>query len=291
MVKQSKNRLTLPTSLEQYRDRLEATVKPYIEIQPRLTKKATLWQSKFAGLPYLPKGVDYPKTPQGDYLYLLAQINFSEVPNLEGFPRQGILQFYLAEDELYGKDFDNQTNQTGFRVLFFSEPEPDESKLVTDFDFLPSLWDRNEYYIPFQAKSNYSPDLSECFSLKFKQKLAPITLRDYHCKKLIGSDFLAEPDSDADESMEKKYYQTREEYFKRYEAGHRLGGYPFFSQRDPRSALSEDEGYILLLQIHNEHTRKIEVMWGDMGVCNFFIKPSSLAQLDFSDVLYCWECG
>ena len=29
---------------------------------------------------------------------------------------------------------------------------------------------------------------------------------------------------------------------------------------------------------------------GGSGVCNFFIKPEALRALDFSDVLYNWDC-
>ncbi|ETJ18863.1 hypothetical protein Q604_UNBC18576G0001, partial [human gut metagenome] len=30
--------------------------------------------------------------------------------------------------------------------------------------------------------------------------------------------------------------------------------------------------------------------WGDGGVCNFFINKDKLKNLDFSDVLYNWDC-
>jgi len=32
-------------------------------------------------------------------------------------------------------------------------------------------------------------------------------------------------------------------------------------------------------------------MWGDCGVGNFFINIEDLKNLDFSDVLYNWDCG
>ena len=112
--------LDLPVGLEKFRSKLEATVKPYIDIQTQFTRETTLWQSKFAGFPYLPKGFEYPVTPEGEHLHLLAQINFDEAPSLEGFPTTGILQFYIARDGAYGlPDLENPTNQANFRVLFF----------------------------------------------------------------------------------------------------------------------------------------------------------------------------
>ena len=80
----------LSPELETYKDKIEATIKPYIEIKLTDNNKPTWWQSKFGGLPYIPKGFEYPKSFGNEYLYLLAQINFAEVPHLEYFPDKGI---------------------------------------------------------------------------------------------------------------------------------------------------------------------------------------------------------
>ncbi|NES65387.1 MAG: DUF1963 domain-containing protein, partial [Okeania sp. SIO2D1] len=67
---------------------------------------------------YLPKGFDYPKTPEGEYLYLLAQINFAETPHLESFPEKGILQFYITNDDRYGlPDSEDVFEQNRYRIL------------------------------------------------------------------------------------------------------------------------------------------------------------------------------
>lgn len=286
--------LDLPIALEPLRSRFEATLKPYAEIQARFTKSAALWQSKFAGLPYLPKGVDYPTTPAGDYLYLLAQINFAEVPELEGFPTSGILQFYLARDEMYGCNFDQPTDQSKFRVLFFPDPVLDETQLVTDFEFLPSLWEEDEYDMPFEVLLSYAPDRRDCLALSFQPGLMPITAADYQFQALIGIDPFAHFHSD-DPALAAQGEALRQ-YRESHASGHWLGGYPIFTQSDPRPSLpAEAEPYSLLLQIDSEQSpdRQNEgfyLLWGDVGVANFFIKPSALAQLDFSEVLYNWDC-
>jgi len=68
-------------------------------------------------------------------------------------------------------------------------------------------------------------------------------------------------------------------------AGDRIGGYPYFTQYDPRY-----EDYrrhtALLLQIDSDE----DIMWGDAGVANFFITPEALERCDFSKVLYNWDC-
>ncbi|MGK7873632.1 MAG: DUF1963 domain-containing protein, partial [Xenococcaceae cyanobacterium] len=87
-----------------------------------------------------------------------------------------------------------------------------------------------------------------------------------------------------------------DEYTDKFPGGsHKIGGYPDFVQEDPRSSsLEDEEPYILLLQIDsdtiNSDTNK-NIMWGDSGVCNFFIKESDLKKLDFTDVLYNWDCA
>ena len=80
-------------------------------------------QSKFGGFSYLPKEFSYPKSEAGHSLYLLAQINFAEVPNLSPLPTEGILQFYVGADTLYGLDFDDRTKQSKFRVIYFPQAD------------------------------------------------------------------------------------------------------------------------------------------------------------------------
>ncbi|AFY72563.1 hypothetical protein Syn7502_00399 [Synechococcus sp. PCC 7502] len=277
--------LDLPTSLERFRSKLEPTIKSYIDIQTRFTREATLWQSKFAGFPYLPKNLEYPTTPEGEYLYLLAQINFDEVPHLAGFPTTGILQFYIAKDGMYGLDFENPTRQSKFRVLYFPELDLNENNLVTDFDFLPTLWDYDKDLIPFYVFSSYTPHRNDCFTLSFTLKAAPISSCDYQFEKLIGNEIW-----DVFQANNRALYN---EYQERFVSGHRLGGYPNFTQDDFRKNLPEnEEPYVLLFQIDFDpgELEKISIEWGDIGVGNFWIKASALKNLDFSGVLYNWDC-
>lgn len=62
-----------------------------------------------------------------------------------------------------------------------------------------------------------------------------------------------------------------------------VGGYPFFTQSDPRSA---DDGEVLLFQLNSVK----DIMWGDAGVANFFIDREALKNRDFSHVMYNWDC-
>ena len=124
----------LSGELEPYRSAIEATIKPSVEIQLTDNSQPQLWQSKFGGLPYMPQSFKSQKHLWRIPL-LLAQINFTEVPFLERLPEKGILQFYLANDNMYGFAHKNPTNQDKFRVLYFPEVSLNENKIVTDFSF------------------------------------------------------------------------------------------------------------------------------------------------------------
>lgn len=251
-------------NVEDIKKALEITIKPYIAISATKQVDNSRLQSKFGGLPYLPQDFEYPKTSEGNCLYLLAQINFAEVPKLEGFPEKGILQFYIANDDLYGANFEDQFTQDGFRVLYF--PDPVIDNLATDFSFLPF----EDVYLPIDLNS-----IDECLVLSFDRQTAPLSHDDYKFDDFTNSEF-------------RDFISNNEDIYDVYSGtGHKLGGYPFFTQSDPREFLTDQkEPYILLLQIDTDK----DVMWGDGGVGNFFIKESDLRKLNFSNVMYNWDC-
>ncbi|MEG4490777.1 DUF1963 domain-containing protein [Microcoleus sp. D3_18_C4] len=266
----------LSPELEKYRDRIEATIKPYIEIQTQNNDDVNWWQSKFGGLPYLPKGFEYPKTPDGKYLFLLAQLNFDEVPPLDGFPDRGILQFYIADDDLYGLNLDNSVNadnhtiEDQFKIIYFPHPDFKVEKIITNYDFLPE-----PEYFPVQG----------CCGLQFTKKYAPISTIDYKFTELLGSEI---HELFRNPEIEDEYRETS------HSCGHKIGGYPYFTQDDVRKYSNTSEQKqkldILLFQMDSDANETVDIMWGDSGVGNFFIDESALRELDFSKVLYNWDC-
>ena len=266
--------MKLPPQLENLRKELEATQKLYLKITPSLSNKLNIWESKFGGEPYFPKKLDYPKSPEGNPLILLAQINFSETLLLDNFPKEGILQFYIDSYlNLYGMNDEDLAEQEYFRVIYFEEIDLDEKNLITDFSFLPSI-DDPDVILPFIGS----------FALKFEQKHEPITGGDYRLEKIIEN-FV----SGSKEKLD--YYDLLDDYFELYEGEeHKLGGYPFFTQDDPRMNFDETiEPYELLFQMISDDDA--DIIWGDMGVGNFFIQPSALRNLDFSQVIYSYDCS
>src|SRR6266496_4444293 len=133
----AKLEIDLPNELLPYKERIEATIKPFVEIRAKTENNLRLWQSKFGGFPYFPKELQYPTDSIGQAMFLLAQLNFGETPKLDPFPERGILQFYISGGhDLFGASFESPARQDDFRVLYFPDITEDESQLVKDFSFL-----------------------------------------------------------------------------------------------------------------------------------------------------------
>lgn len=88
---------------------LEKTAIPALHITAVSDETVTCMNSKFGGEFYLPQGEKIPVSPEGEKLKFLAQINFSETEPLEGFPKQGILQFFIRSGK-NTRDFSHGMN-------------------------------------------------------------------------------------------------------------------------------------------------------------------------------------
>ncbi|WP_269914864.1 YwqG family protein [Acinetobacter sp. HY1485] len=238
-----------------YQEKLKATYKPTIRIKLDAQVADQPWNSKVGGVPYLPTGMAYPVDANGEKLQFLAQINFEEIPALEGYPTQGILAFYIGSDDLCGLDFDDPMNQDGFKVIYFEN-------ITHDVNITAPTYAEES---PIQSES----------SMLFELINQHITTSDFHCERILG-----------EEDYEKFVEQ---EYENEDEGGHLLGGYPFFTQGDPRQYNEKIKDYVLLFQLDSDDDHAI--CWGDVGVANFFIHPNDLKNRDFSCVAYTWDCS
>lgn len=71
-----------------------------------------------------------------------------------------------------------------------------------------------------------------------------------------------------------------------YTNGHKMGGYAFFTQSDPRDYGTSRQQDLLLLQIDTDN----EIEWGDSGVANVFIRPEALRAKQFDAAWFTWDC-
>lgn len=256
----------MPQAMANHWDEIQKTAEQTITITATPVQSTSLMQSKLAHYPCIPKGYKYPVDRDGNYLFPLAQINCSELPTLGTFPTSGYLQFYIGTDELYGMSFDENIPGS-FKVLYFTEDELTE--VEEDMSFLNDT-------LSYEYKPVFCPH-----SLQFSLKTEYIGCYDYNGdgNPYMTSDKLGELyPAIADELSEYVY-----EHF--CYTGHKLGGYAYFTQADPRGNGDIDD-YILLFQVDTDE----QIMWGDSGVANFFIHPDDLIARDFSKVYYQWDC-
>ena len=177
-------------------------------------------QSKIGGNPYLPLNADYPRNANGEPLTWLAQVNFAEMPPLPNFPSSGLLQFFIdGTDYSYGMDFEYQSREN-YRVVYHPEVTQDLAQFCSEF-------------APFQAASLEEDALPMNGEYR-------IVFQDVVQQPITCSDFRNELTND----WEKRDTQILDVLFDQYSGeGHRIGGYPFFTQDDPR-------GYLPHLQQH-----------------------------------------
>lgn len=265
-------KVALPQELEEYRTLFEDSTRPIIEIEAQ-KGKTKAWESKFGGSPYLPSGYEYPRDSEGNPMKLLAQINFEELPDIGLFPAQGMLQFYISASRksLYGLDFSHPARQDDYRIIYIPEVKQDEA-LQNTSDRVGEIPEDDHFPIPYECALNFT-EARQC-----------VASTDFQFKKIFGTDAY---------DLAYKAFEDEEEITEFYErlalAGHRMGGYAYFTQQDPRTTRNSFKDYeVLLLQIDTDNENEIE--WGDSGVANFFIKLEDLKNLDFSKALYHWDC-
>lgn len=264
-------RLKLPELLKPYRLQIEATIRPFVKLE-RADHPTTPWGSKLGGPPYRLPGLPWPTTADGRPLAFLAQLNLAELPALEGFPRRGIVQFFILDDDQLGQDLSTApadvTVQHTYRVIYHPEPVQDTAHL--------------DLQVPEQT-SQYLPHVpADEYALRGSLTHGPMTLQDRLFEDTIPIDFLDETEDDDGEILGDRQFDA---YHDIAPDEHKWGGHPNFTQNDPRGT---EDPHILLFQLASDPA--LGLMWGDAGVANFLIHPDDLAKLDFSRVYYHWDC-
>ena len=101
---------------------------------------------------------------------------------------------------------------------------------------------------------------------------------DYQFEQLLGKDLF--------KAFGEEQWEARSRYSRAVlSSRHKMGGYAFFCQEDPRNP---EEPMELLFQLGSGN--RFNCAWGDMGVGNFFICRDDLKKADFSKVMYNWDC-
>ena len=262
------NGIVLPKAFADHWQEIKATGIDYVEIiaTPSSDIKAT--NSSFGSIPFIPVGFDYPKDANNEPMLPLAQLNFSEIPQLADYPNKGLLQFYIRNDDCYGLDFDDQINPHSFRVIYIENPE----ELTQD---------NNVSFVQKLLESENSP-VYKPHKLSFRKKTDYVGLNDYRRElhSFNVEDWYVNYDTKIKDQLENISYDIF------CTNGHKIGGYAYFTQTDPREYQEHPKQSLLLFQMDSND----EIMWGDVGVGNFFISPEDLIKKDFTKVMYNWDC-
>lgn len=249
----------IPRFLEKFRPQIENYKLDTVRILANPLKNnqtLTINQSKFLGLPYVPKGTAYPMGADGTPMIMLAQINFSEIPKLENYPSNGIFQLFVHPTKWY--------DMSDYQILFH---ETDNEEHQTEFSFL--------------TKKIYADSPINCeHSLLFKKETEYGGTTDFRFKMTFEGmdyyDFQKKLTKDQEKEMDKIFHPI----------GHKIGGYAYFTQSDPREYNEKSKDDVLLLQIDTDE----EIMFGDSGVANVFINIHELKNKNFEKAYFNWDC-
>lgn len=251
-------------------------------------KAPDIFDSKFGGVPYWDLNKDYPTDNESNKLILLAQLNFDNEDVIEPLPQKGMLQFFIGADDVFGLDFDNPTIQNTFRVIYHENVNYNvTTEEIKSLNIPVSTDEDMEFYTPVLKEVAVTIEKSESFLSICDYRMEEVT--GEVIKEKFGLDYQNECDSLYD-------FLSDDDLEKLNEAidplGCRILGYPFFTQNDPREYNEDFRKYDTLLFQMDSITEDSEdyVIWGDCGVGNFFINKEDLKNLNFSDVLYNWDC-
>ncbi|GAA1430459.1 DUF1963 domain-containing protein [Microlunatus lacustris] len=231
--------------------------------------------------PYLPAGESWP-TRDGEPLTFLAQINFSQVPPLPGFPVTGLLQWFVPDDDTYGlySGTRAEADPYGAHLRWWADiGAPGAEPATADRAHVP------EYYpVERTGRIRCEPGLS----LPRWEEL-PEAVRGERIWVELAA---AHRGTRGDAGLAYDEYAAGEDSpLPEHVPGSKVGGHARFVQDDPRTyppypPLGSPGGQLLVM-LDSAETGG----WADSGIGVLFGDPSALARGDVRSVTYSWDCG
>ena len=287
----SKPQMDYVKAAEAVYDELKAAHnKEVIYIKAEKVDDLSLEESKFGGFPFVPLGGAIPTNAEGNQLALLAQINCAQLPENNMYPSDGWLQVWCLEDEMYGFCSDTIQPETNQKVLYI--PAGTQGEPLERVEAMYQPYGNEECPLWFVDEQGAIWGMR----LSFTHGQQGITYSDGRFRDL----FLDRWNKHYPEQAVENFYDLPDEIFENMvdshdgpDCAHQLGGYPYFTQYDPRYEFDSAElaKYTeVLFQIDSQFDTKWDLCWGDAGVRNLFISRENLEALDFSDLLYNFDC-
>jgi uncharacterized protein YwqG len=201
------------------------------------------------GIGYIPDGFSPPEN-----MKLILQINLEESQNLENFPEKGILQVWCSGSEMFEKE-----NNDG-KVIYHKD-----SRLNSNHQKYELFNCEDPFYLDEPCKIN--------FKNKTTRSITPYT-NEFNTLNI--------------ENLIEELTEEEEEFL--YDIidnniilNHYLGGYPYFTQEDPRE---DNDNEISLIQLGYCDFLCI----GDSGTFQVFITEEDLINLNFNKAWCNWDC-
>lgn len=235
------------------------------------------------GFPYLPAEAEWPVLGGGPAAFV-CQVNFAEVPRLDGFPTSGLLQWFAAADDTFGLTFDESQGAVGFAVRWFTDTEAPSQQ--------PPIGGGSGDPGPGPAPLGCPPASTLTFTpgrcLPQWAALGP-ALRDQPIWRELAA---AVGQRDADpEQLWDEYLLGPSSPVPQLGPGSKIGGCPIFRQGDPRGRAAypaaNRPGGRLVLELDSAQVGG----WGDGGAGQLFGDPARLAAGDTSTLRYHWDCA
>lgn len=259
----------LPADLRaEYLAWYRAQTRPAVMLVPDPARPVAPTGSRLFGPAWLPAGETWPTGTDGLPLELLAQINLAECPALAGFPKDGLLQFFIGRGDTHGAGFDD-LQHGNFLVRR-----------------LPANTPGSLHPAPLLAGGDGPDDayLSPCLDPTVGERGIA----------LVAEPIVDQIDLSVREASDRFYALGEYDLDPLYDAideigrplRHHIGGYPAFTQQDVRADPRYGEYDTVLLRL----TSDAYVLWGDAGECVFLIRSGDLARGDVSQVIYTWDC-
>ncbi|WP_420571724.1 DUF1963 domain-containing protein [Kordia sp.] len=263
----------IPDFLSQYKDALKKHARNSIlisedEIGTLIPDATAITQSKYLGHFFIPKTMTFPKGTDGNFLLPTIQINFEEIPELTGFPNEGLLQVFLPQHANFDK--------ADICIQYISKEQLQEPH-ITDFSFLTEEmyqhhFFKNIYKLSFEKDISWASATDSQYLFRWDEIPENETLADY-------LEELSWEDEDA--------YDDLYELFTGDSMGSKIGGYGYFPNGDLRAISHDIKEHVLLLQIdgsdENIFSEEQDIYF------HLFISKTDLLNKNFSNVIVDWQ--
>lgn len=276
--------------------------------------------SHLGGVPYVPRDGEIPTDEKGSQLWLCAQINFAQMPHLDGFPDRGIFQLFASDfdaDGGFGFYAGECEEQSGWKAVYYEEVDSSVTEAECAAKMAVPWEEASKKNMPRPAHKFDWKDIEEGRAELWRIPAHPLKIsfrpvvqdvigdNDFRFDDLFAAELERRlPGADPEEFMP---YELRDETDEERETlrrirdqiesgGCKLGGYAYFEQYDIREDDEERAAWdILLFQLRDDFTDfpagefpEMDLYLGGFGALNILIRPEDLKNRDFSQVLGYW---